>query len=264
MAKQEDIGAWTRLTPENDIRTIVGSSQGLPGGGKSHFWMTAPGPIAWFLFDPGGLKGLRDNPVFKSKEVFVRDFAQIVNVGKYPKMEDRIKMSIDAFNTFQEEWDFILPKVRTAVIDKESLFWEVIRYAFDEVASPIPKNFHELNLLYRGWVQDAENQRKNLGMLRDMSDTWGKIGVNERTGKPQMGFTGNYRPDGQKHVTGLVQINMEHRWNVDARKFEVEILPKCRLGSAEKLIGKVEQNLSFPDLAMMLYPESDVSDWEDA
>ena len=252
---QEDFGAWSRMVAD-DTRTIIGTSQGLPGGGKSHFWLTAPQPIAWFLFDPGGLKGLCSNPLFADKEVYVRDFAEIVNVGKYREPIDRIKASIEGFNIFQEEWDFILPKVRSLVVDKESLLWEVIRYAFDEVKSPTPKNFHELNLLYRGWVQDAETKGKNLGLLRDISDTWGIIG-HKADGKPQYGFTGIYKPDGQKYAPGLVQINMQHQWNAETRGFEVKILEKCRLGSAEQLIGQVVPNLDFPTLATMLYPDAD-------
>ena len=250
-----DYGNWEHLTPE-EVHTIIGSSQGLPGSGKSHFWLTAPEPIAWFLFDPGGLKGLRNNPLFAGKDVVVRNFAEIVNVGKYREMVDRIKMSIEGFNTFQEEWDFIIDKVRTLVIDKESLLWEVMRYAFDEVKSPTPKNFHDLNLLYRGWVQDAENKGKNLGLLRDMSDTWGIIG-HKPDGKAQYGFTGIYRPDGQKYVPGLVQINMQHQWNAEARQFEVQVLEKCRLGSAKKLIGTNLGTVTFQDLGTMLFPEAD-------
>lgn len=255
-----DMGEWERMTPdEGDARSIVAASQGVPGSGKSHFWLTAPGPIAWFLFDPGGLKGLKNNPLFATKEVYVRDFCSIVNVGKLAPA-DRIKKSIEAFQKFQEEWDFILTKVRTLVIDKESLLWEVIRYAFDEVNSPVPKNFHELNLLYRGWVHDAEVNQKNLGLLRDTHDTWGKIGV-KPDGKPQFGFTGLYKPDGQKHVPGLVQIQLEHSWNPDARGFDVKILEKCRLGSAEKLMGKTIPDLNFPLLGTLLFSESSEEDW---
>ena len=252
---------FTLLTPEEGVCSVVATSQGAPGGGKSHFWMTAPGPIAWFLFDPGGLKGLRNNPLFAKKEIHVSDYCGDLNIGKLDK-DERMVRSIAAMERFQSDWDIAVRNARTLVVDKESMLWEMVRYAHDEVASPQPKNFHELNLLYRGWIQDAEVNGRNLGLIRDVHDTWGKIGVSSTTGKPQMGFTGDMKPDGQKYATSLVQVNLSHRWNADEETFETEILEKCRLGSAKKLIGKVVADLDFPTLGMMLFPNSDVSDWE--
>ena len=34
---------------DEDTRSIIASSQGVGGSGKSHFWLTAPEPIAYFL-----------------------------------------------------------------------------------------------------------------------------------------------------------------------------------------------------------------------
>lgn len=260
MAKTSNEWGRFKQIEVEDFRSIIASSQGLPGSGKSHWWLTAPEPIAWFLFDPGGLKGLSSNPLFKGKDIRVRDYCGDLNIGKLSK-EERIKRSVDIFAEYQEDWDLAVRKARTLVVDKESMLWEMVRYAHDEVDSPTPKNFHELNLLYRGWVQDAENNQRNLGFIRDMHDTWGKIGVS-REGKPQQGFTGIYKPDGQKYVPGLVQVNMQHGWDSEKRRFYTTILDKCRLGNAERLMGKRVDNLDFPMLGVMLYPESDVSEWE--
>lgn len=260
MAKtSKDWGRFSRVTADDTDRNIVASSQGLPGSGKSHFWLTAPDPIAWFLFDPGGLKGLKNNPLFAEKEVHCIDYCGELNIGKLPK-EERIARSIEAFEHFQEDWDVAIRNARTLVVDKESMLWEMVRYAHDEVDSPTPKNFHELNLLYRGWVQDAETNGRNLGLIRDMHDTWGKIGVS-REGKPQQGFTGKFKPDGQKYVPGLVQVNLEHRWDEDTREFNVKILEKCRLGSAATLMGKEFPGFGFVDLALTVYPDSDPEEW---
>lgn len=259
MTAKTDWGRFELLTPEVDTRAIRATSQGLAGSGKSHFWLTAPGPIAWFLFDPGGLKGLRNNPLFENTEVRVRDYCGDLNIGKLPK-EERIAASLAVLEQFQEDWDLAIQHARTLVIDKESLLWECVRYAHDEVSSPTPKNFHELNLLYRGWIQDAEINGKNLGLIRDMSDTWGKIGVS-REGKPQLGFTGKMKPDGQKYATGLVDINLEHRWDSEESLFMVKILEKCRLGNATELMGQELPNLDFLTLATLLYPDSAPEEW---
>lgn len=263
MAKQQqedDWGRWERTTPDEEVRSIIAASQGLAGSGKSHFWLTAPDPIAFFLFDPGGLKGLKANPLFRDKDIRVRDYCGEINLGKLPK-DERVARSLDMLERFQEDWDIAVNLAKTLVVDKESMLWEIVRYAHDEVSSPTPKNFHELNMMYRGWIQDAEANGRNLGLIRDMHDTWGKIGVS-REGKPQLGFTGKYRPDGQKYVPGLVQLSMQHEWDEDSREFNVTILDKCRLGEAKRLMGKSFPELTFPMLGTILFPETEEADWQ--
>ena len=259
MAKASDWGRFSRLDTEASDTSIIATSQGVAGSGKSHFWLTAPGPIAYFLFDPGGLKGLRNNPLFGEKEIMVRDYCGDLNIGKLPE-DERVSRSVDIMAQFQEDWDTAVRLARTLVVDKETMLWEMLRYAHDEVKSPVPKNFQDLNLMYRGWIQDAEVKERNLGFIRDVKDTWGKIGVN-REGKPQLGFTGRMVPEGQKYLTGNVQINLSHRWDDDEREFCVTILEKCRLGTPKKLMGREFPDLDFPTLGLMLYPKSDPETW---
>jgi hypothetical protein len=59
----------------------------------------------------------------------------------------------------------------------------------------------------------------------------------------------------------LVQINLEHRWDDDERKFMVKILEKCRLGDAVDLMGKEYADLDFATLGAMVYPESPMEAW---
>jgi hypothetical protein len=154
-----------------------------------------------------------------------------------------------------------LRKARTLVIDKENTFWETMRYAHDEVDSPTPKNFYELNAQYKGLIVQAEREGVNLGLIRDLKDVWGVTGVSQSTGKKQMGFTGEKVPAGQKFVTGLVQINMAHGWDESERNFVVKILEKCRLGNAKELMGQEFHGMDFAELAMTLYPESELEEW---
>ena len=256
---QPEWGRFKQVVPEENTYSLIAASQGIAGSGKTHFWLTAPDPIASFLFDPGGLKGLKNNELFRHKDIRCIDYCGELNIGKLPK-EDRIAQALEVMQRFQEDWDVAIRNARTLYVDKESMLWEMLRYPHDEVDSPTPKNFHELNLMYRGWIQDAEVNGRNLGMLRDTHDTWGKIGVS-REGRPQQGFTGIFKPDGQKYVPGLVQVNLEHRWDDESREFKVKILEKCRLGNAVELIGQEFGDLNFMTLALTLYPESAPEEW---
>lgn len=258
-----DFGRFAILEPD-DHYNIIASSEGPAGSGKSHWWLTAPDPLAYFLFEPGGLKGLRSNPLFRDRfdsgGIRVIDFSKELNFGKMAK-EDRVLRALEVMEQFQEDWDSAIGWARTIVWDKEEYVWEMIRYAHDEVDSPTPKNFHELNLMMHGWVSDAEKHTINFGLLRGIEDTWGKIGVSQSTGKAQMGFTGVMRPRGHKKVPDLVQINLSHTWNEAEREFEITILDKCRLGNAVSLMGKTFGAMDFPMLAQLLYPESEATDW---
>jgi hypothetical protein len=243
---------------------IIGSSQGLGGSGKTHFWLTAPGPIAYFLLDPGGLKGMLGRSEFKHKEVRLIDYSGRMDWGRQERPE-RVKRALAIFKEFEEAWDVAIKMARTIVVDKEDKLWETIRYAHDEVDSPTPKNFYELNLDYSAMIAQAEHAGVNLGLIRGMKEKWGKTGqrLDRQTGqmKDTQGFTGEWVPRGQKEVTELVQINLEHRWEDEEREFKVRILEKCRLGNAKKLLGEEFGDLDFLTLATMLYPDVDSEVW---
>ncbi len=255
MSKQPDWGRFELATPDDSARCIIAASQGVAGSGKTHFWLTAPQPIAYFGFDPGGLKGLKSNPAFRGMDLRFIDYCGDLNIGKLQK-DERMARAIEIMGQFQEDWDVAIRNARTLVWDKEAHVWEMLRYAHNEVDSPEPKSFHELNLMYRGWIQDAEANERNLGLIRGVHDTWGKTGNISRSGKEQMGFTGIFKPEGQKYVPELVQVNMEHRWDEDDREFKLKILEKCRLGNTKELMGQEFGGLDFGLLAVTLYPES--------
>lgn len=263
MAKTTTVASeWGDFELGEDLpaRSIIGASEGIGGAGKTHFWLTAPDPVAYFLFDPGGLKGVLSNPEFKGKEVRVIDFSKLLTWGQLERPE-RVKRAGEVIAKFYEGWNLAVKKARTIVIDKEDLLWETMRYAHDEVDSPEPKNFYELNLDYAALVADAEGHSVNLGMIRGMREQWGKTGRVNSQGKPQMGFTGEIVPRGQKQVTELVQINLGHRWDEEAREFQVKILDKCRLGNAKRIMGEEFADFRFMDLATLLYPDSQESEW---
>ena len=262
MAKASDWGRWQDASID-DGYYIIGASEGEAGSGKTHFWLTAPDPIAWFGFDPDGLRGLRGNPLFKSKVIRAINYNEDLNLGKLPK-DERVERSLEALERFKEDWDVAARKARTLIVDKESMLYEMIRYAHDEVESPDPKNFHEIHQMYAGWLADAMNRKLNVGFIRDIRDSWGRTGQS-RNGNPQWGYTGVMKPEGNKKIRGLVHVALSHRYAEDEGMFAVKVggldPPKCRLGS-KKLLGKELYDATFADVAMKLYPESEESDWE--
>lgn len=256
--QEADWGAFTALE-DAPSTSIIWSSQGAAGSGKTHFALTAPAPIAYFLFDPGGLKGLKGHDEFKTKDIKVIDLSRMLNFGRIDRME-RVQRGVEAIGMFDEAWPIAMRNARTVVIDKEDAYWEALRYAHNEVDSPDPKSFGELNLQYQGLVAEAEEHGVNLGLLRGLKEEWGITG-RDKNGKPKQGFTGKVVPRGQKQVVEWAQVNLNHRWDDASKEFKVKILGKCRLGNAVDLLGQEYGMLDFQTLAALLYPDSDADDW---
>lgn len=253
---------WGRFVDaaENERYNIVWSSQGQGGSGKTHFLLTAPEPIAVMLFDPAGLKGLKQLPQFKHKDIKVVDYTAEVNLGRYRDDTDRAKAAQDTLAQFEEDWATVLKVARTVAWDKEDYVWEMLRYAMLEAFTDRPASYYELNMKYRGWFAEAEAAGVNFAAIRGMKERWGTR-VSRSSGKEQGFATGEFDPRGMKEVPELVQLSLQHTWDDSRRQFTVKILEKCRLGNALELVNTEYENLDFLTLAMMLYPEADPSVW---
>lgn len=254
-------GRFTSAATVDDSTNIIWSSQGQGGSGKTHFLLTAPAPIGVFLFDPGGLKGLMQNDLFRTKDIRVIDYSKVLNPGKLAA-DDRPKAALDALLQFEEDWTLALGAFRTLGWDKEDYVWEMLRYALLEAVTDKPATYYELNMKYRGWFTEAEAAGVNFGSICGLREEWGKTGVNRNTGAPTYGSLGTYKPRGMKELPELVQVNLGHEWNEEERVFKVKILDKCRIGNAKELLGKEFPDMDFLTLAMEIYPDSNVKDWE--
>lgn len=263
MVKTPDTSGWGKFVPavEDAPRNIIVSSCGPGGSGKSHWGLTMPAPIAVHLFDPAGLKGLMSNPLFSTKDIRVIKYYERYNIAAAKTKQERAAMSADMLAEFEETWEVTKLKARSTMWDKEDMVWEMLRYANNGDFRAEPKSYYELNMQYRGWFAEAEQAGLNMQVARGVKEKWGKTGVN-REGKPTFGGLGIDEPRGQKEVEELVQINLDHRWDNDLRQFVVTIADKCRLGSAASLLGTEHPDLDFLGLAMLVYPNSEISQWE--
>lgn len=239
--------------------SIQWSGQGAGGSGKTHFLLTAPEPIAVMVFgDPNGVTTLMRKPEFKDKDISVINYN--FQPGKLAG-DDKQKAAEAELARFLDDYQTALKAFRTVGWDKEDQVYELLRYARFGSASERPSSYYELNLEYRGWFHDAAEAGVNLGVLRGMKEAWGK-GDN---GKPMA--LGRDVPRGQREVNEMVQVVLHHYWDDDARAFKVRVggqqgdEPKCRIGPATELMGQEFDNMSFMELAALLYPEADESDW---
>jgi hypothetical protein len=234
--------------------SLTWASEGPGGSGKSHFLLTAPAPIYVFLFDPKGIQPLAKQDGFKDKDIRVvqYDFSRISKL----KENERGDFAKDMLDQFLEDWDDAKKNARTVGWDKEDHVWEMLRYARLDAVSGKPASYYELNLEYRNWFSDAANANINFGVIRGMKEKWG-VRPNPRTGADQPYSTGEYEGRGQKEVPELVQVVFRHAFNNDTSNFEMTFHEKCRVGNARQFLGKTFSNLSFQEVGMMLYPETE-------
>lgn len=255
--REKDWGRFEDVDRSDDNTGIIWAGEGTGGSGKTHFGLTGPAPVAVHLFDPGGLKGLVKQEIFKKKEIKVIQYD--FNPGKLDE-DDRPEAAKEALAQFLEDYAISLKNARTIIWDKEDHVWEMIRYADLGGTSDRPSSYYELNLRYRGFFHDAEMAGVNLGVIRGMKEKWGKTGSN-REGKATFGSLGELEARGQKEVPELVQIVLRHRWDDEDREFKIKIHEKCRIGDAPSLIGQEYGGLDFPTLAEMIYPDTDPEVW---
>lgn len=218
---------------------LLFSSFGPEGSGKTHLGFNAPGPVFAQQFDPRGHEGLMRN--FKGKDIKIASYK--FNPMAIPQ-EDRHKIAEDLKGQFIEDYRYALKNGRTVQWDKEDYVWEMMRYASFGDNTDKPSNYYELNMEYRGLIQEALDAGVNLQLIRGMKEEWGLV-----NGK--LSTTGRMQQRGMKEVPELVQACLEHWW-ADG-KFWIRV-HKCKQNAA--LRGKVYENADFMTLALDIFPET--------
>lgn len=251
MAKREkDWGEWQEID-RSDSYYMMTCDDGPAGSGKTHFACTSPEPICFQLFDPGGLAGLKKNPLFKKKDIRVMTYD--ISLGNYPEGEDRKKAAEDVLEKFKEQQTIALKNARTIVWDKEDYLWKLTRFARLGQNSDRPTQYDELNMEYQAYFHELEMAGVNFCALRGLKEKWGD--------KASAGGTGEFIGRGNKEVPELCQIHLAHRWDRDVKEFVTTILDKCRVGDSPKdLMGTEHIGLTFKELGVLIYPETEDTD----
>lgn len=223
---------------------LIVSISGLEKQGKTHFALTAPGPIAFFSTDIGeeGVVGK-----FADKDIYVMDVDRAD--------EDRASEAEESWEKFHSAYLALLRgnDVRTLILDTATEIWELLRLArFGRLTQVMPYQYGPVNKEYRNLIREAYSHDKNLILIHKMkvkyvkdqkTDEW------ERAGFADTGF--------------LVQINAQvYRYDPeDGGEFAV-LVEDCRQEPSlfgEELSGDM---CSFPWVAKMALPEVGPEHWE--
>lgn len=230
---------------------MIWRSFGPEKTGKNHFGLTGPGPVAIQSFDIG-LEGVVEKFRVQGKEVRKTSY-------EFDKNDCSQDAAIAIRDRFIKDYHIALNKARTIQWDTETELWEIFRFAEFGEASDAPKSYVGLNARYRDLVQCAYDANVNLQLIQKVKERWSTTKKQNRDGRivDSPYPTGEFEPTGMKEVGYIVQANIKHSW-VKGTGFQIEIL-NCRQNMG--VAGETFENISMPEFAQMVFPDSDESDW---
>lgn len=208
--------------------------------GKTHFALTAPGPIVLFNFD-FGLEGVINK--FNKKPIYASEYRiNEISPDKYAAEWERFKRENKAAMNEKQ--------VRTIIWDTGTEVWELIRMArFGKLTQVMPHQYGPVNSEMRTLVRDAYSSDKNLIVLH-------KMGIQYVNNNP----TDKYVMAGFKDIPYNVQVNCL-AWREDGGgDFHLEI-SDCRQNSDMAGLDMVGDMINFQNLAMMVLPGTSEKDW---
>lgn len=214
---------------------------GHPKSGKTHFALTAPGPIAYFNLDMRA-EGVLDKFI-GDKEIYEAEFKRSVLGAKvdYKALYKRFMEShLEACSD---------KNIRTIVWDTESEAWEIGRLAHfgrddnsnaDLAKSTRGRNYGPINAEFAEMIRTAEESGKNFIVLQQMREEY-KNDV----------ATGEYVTVGFKRTSYMLQVNAYAFYNKD-EGFWIEIENNgLDMGLAGEILEPPFND--FPNLAAMTH-----------
>ena len=222
---------------------LIMSIEALEKNGKTHFALTAPGPIAYFDFDIG-TEGVI-NKFTAGKEI-------IVSEHRIPRDSDGGKGFDFArgYETFHKRFMAALnnKQVRTLIVDTMSEAWELLRMArFGKLTQVMPRQYGPVNAEVRELIRQCFEHDKNVILVHKMKPQYvGDI------------WKGTYERAGFKDIGFLVQVNGQ--LGFDEGEFTCHITD-CRQDMSLSGMDLAGPLCNFPILAQMVFPTVDPERW---
>ena len=248
--------AKTLFKPKKPRLVVAAAAQEKDG--KTEFGLSGPAPLALINMDEG-LEGVIEKFLEAGKELYVSDFRRYADATSQKEWEriweDTKKAYINALAS---------PDIRTVMVDTETEWWELCRLArFGKIDRVMPHHYGPVNAEYRELMRKVYDTDKNLILLRKLKDEY----IDEKR-------TGNKEMAGFKDIPYMVQANV-YLWRQQktGKTANLRVIGKGS-GSFMMTVVDSRQNpaiagdeieepmVSFPYLASMVFPQTDLGDWE--
>lgn len=232
---------------------IVASTAAVEKCGKTHWALTAPGPIGAISTDTGTEEVAKR--FLKDKRIVIRQFKsadELKEMGGQPGVRQA---------RYEKEWSTMRdcmraiidnPKFRTMVIDTGTEAWELCRLAaFGKLSQVMPQHYVEVNAEFRAIVK-AAYERKDLNVI--WVHKMKKEYKTNSSGKDN--WSGKYERSGFGDMPFLVDINIRQYYDKTNSTFGIEVMDS-RINMLDVAGSQMEGPLcSFPMLAECLFPET--------
>jgi hypothetical protein len=226
---------------------IICAQVGGPGSGKTEFALTGPGPIGLQSLDLGHEGVIEKFNGKKEIRVANYDWAPTKEDEQTEGFQLKAKLLRDKFI---EDYIFLCQHCRTVIWDKETDVWNLFRYAeFGTPKGDKPRDFDKANQAMRKYVNWPKKLTVNACFIEDVKEEW--VSQNAKSG--------GYKRAGFRELEGLVHVDLFHYR--EKGKFYTTVNKARGMGSA-LVQDKTFENLTLPMLGMMLFPDSEESDWE--
>lgn len=236
---------------------LIGRSYGEVKSGRSRLWLTAPAPIVAFTFSPDEYEGVAADQ-FAAKDIYVNTYDWV------PTDELEQDEAIAIRDKFIEDWEYAIQHVDhgTLLVDKETTLWELFRYAEFGAPNDAPRNYPQLNQRYRKYLNMPKAGICNAGFIQDMKDEWKTVPKKDKNGVivgEKGSSTGNRVSMGFSELEAIVHMNLFHF----RRGGDFYLRPEGIRGPAAcDVQGQEYENLSFPEFASLVFPETSPEDWQ--
>jgi len=234
-------------------RRLIMRVGGLDKNGKTHFALTAPGPIGVLDMDRG-MEGV--------VEKFLAD--KTIYVKKFRDMPAKTEKDHDArWNALEDGYHSLLgdKSIRTVVMDTDTESWEMARLAYlGKLTQVKSHHYTEVNTAYRKLVDAAFDSDKNVIFIARYKKQYVKKNKDSDDGA----WNGAYEPAGFTELPYLVQVNLRSKLSPDPDggfTNTIEVI-NCRQNMA--LLGEVFEGemATFPWIAANIVEGTSPEDWE--
>jgi len=222
------------------------SVEGREKRGKTHFALTAPGPIVYFNLDEG-LDRVQPDVKFPDLDLRVVNIPSFSRDGHPDRVADE---ALKVWESLKEMHINALESARTVIYDTFTEVWELARLArFGKLQQVQWFHFGPINREFHDFIREFSKHDANLILLHKvMAEKDGNgtpTGGLDRKGFSHIGFD----------VDDFFRVDRDENGN-----FKVEVLES---GHNPAIKGKVfiEPCNTFTDVALSLFPASTPVDW---
>jgi len=225
---------------------------GLEKNGKTHFALTAPGPIGVLDIDRG-LEGVI-NKFVGDKRIYAKCFKEMAS-------ENRKDHEL-RWDTFEKSHRQLLadPDIRTIIWDTDTEAWEMARLAyFGKLTQVKSHHYADVNNAIRKLIDEVFDSEKNLISICRYKKQYVKKSKESDDGA----WNGLYEPAGFNEFSYIAQVNIRTRLVMADGKLVLSAeIVNCRQNMS--LAGEVFEGdmATFPWIAANIIDGTSPEDWE--